>query len=103
MTGSPDVYESNVHLFGVTSSPFCANFALRKTVSEFGSSMSPSTTLAVNECFYVDDCLLSCASVSETKGIVDDLRKLLAKGGFLILQVFLTLFQMVTAWGNTLI
>ena len=82
MTGSSDVYKSNVHLFGATSSPFCANFALRKTASEFGSSMSPFTTLAVNECFYVDDCLLSCASVSETKGIVDELRQLLARGGF---------------------
>ena len=82
MTGSPDVYESNVHLFGATSSPFRANFALRKTASEFGSSMSPSTTLAVNECFYVDDYLLLCASVSETKRIVDELRKLLERGGF---------------------
>ena len=40
LSATPSVYQMTVHPFGGTSSPFCANFALRKTINEFGTSFS---------------------------------------------------------------
>ncbi|MBM6549257.1 hypothetical protein H7673_10365 [Streptococcus dysgalactiae subsp. equisimilis] len=81
MIDPPDVYESNVHLFGATSSPFCANFALQKTALEL-DSLDPSTVSAVRDGFYVDDCLLSCTNVAEASELVQNLQRVLARGGF---------------------
>ena len=59
MTATSDEYELGVHLFGVTSSPFCANFALQRTVDDFGNS---SLSEIFKENVYVDDCLVSVDS-----------------------------------------
>ena len=37
-------YHMNVHLFGATSSPSCANFALRRTAQDYGSLYSPEVS-----------------------------------------------------------
>ncbi|CAL8101471.1 unnamed protein product [Calicophoron daubneyi] len=34
LSGQPEVFEMGVHPFGATSSPFCANFALRQTAAD---------------------------------------------------------------------
>ena len=59
MTGPPKEYRMTVHLFGATSSPSCANYALRKTAEEFGNLFGKQAEHAIKKNFYVDDCLRS--------------------------------------------
>ena len=56
---SPVTYRMTVHLFGATSSPFCATLALRQSTKDFGIEFEPYVANAIENCFYVDDCLLS--------------------------------------------
>ncbi|WP_204107624.1 hypothetical protein, partial [Streptococcus dysgalactiae] len=72
----------NVHPFGATSSPFCANFALRRTVEDNQTSFSPSLAVVVKDNFYVDDCLFSVQIIKEAKLLVKDLGDMLKRGGF---------------------
>lgn len=51
-----------VHLFGATSSPSCANFALRKCAEDYGHHYSEGAVDKLLHCFYVDDCLVSVAT-----------------------------------------
>jgi hypothetical protein len=78
----PGVFEINVHPFGATSSPFCANFALRRTAVDNRDKFSMAAVKAVEESFYVDDCLLSVETVKQGKQVVDELRTMLRMGGF---------------------
>jgi hypothetical protein len=48
-----------VHLFGATSSPSCANFSLRKTAEDNRKDFDLEVIETVNRNFYVDDCLKS--------------------------------------------
>ena len=69
-----------VHLFGVTSSPSCANFAVRKTAEDHKADFDEEIiNNTVNKNFYVDDCLKSVPTISKA---VNQLTALLAKGGF---------------------
>ena len=71
-----------VHLFGATSSPCCASFALKKTANDNKSSFDVLTIDTVNRNFYVDDCLKSVSTVPEAHRLVSQLSNLLAQGGF---------------------
>ncbi|XP_033637433.1 uncharacterized protein LOC117298338 [Asterias rubens] len=77
----PDIYEWQVLPFGTTCSPCCATFALRKHVSDDKDVCS-----AVDQAFYVDNCLDSKPTISEAKELVMKMRKLLSTGGFNIRQ-----------------
>lgn len=55
-------FRMTVHLFGATSSPSYANFALRKCVEDNKEQFSQEAVDKVPQCFYVDDCLVSVAS-----------------------------------------
>ena len=70
-----------VHLFGATSSPCCASFALKRTASD-KTGYDVQTIDTVNRNFYVDDCLKSVPTVPEARRLVTQLTDLLAKGGF---------------------
>ena len=76
----PDEFQLNVHLFGATSSPFCANFALRRTAEDFCSDHSIQRV--IDENFYVDDCLVSVDDINEARRLVSGLAETLNKGGF---------------------
>ena len=52
-----------VHLFGATSSPSCANFSLRKTAEDNRKDFDLEVIETVNRNFYVDDCLKSTATI----------------------------------------
>ncbi|KAF4514206.1 UNVERIFIED_CONTAM: hypothetical protein B566_EDAN019426, partial [Ephemera danica] len=78
----PVEYQMTAHPFGATSSPFCTNFALKRTVSDFGSDYSVFTTRAVSNHFYVDDCLISFSTVEEAKEFVPQISSMLMRGGF---------------------
>ncbi|PIK46438.1 hypothetical protein BSL78_16685 [Apostichopus japonicus] len=64
-----------VHLFGATSSPSCAGFALRKTAEDHKNAFDKDTSTAVLESFYVDDCLKSVPDAEQA-------RRLSVKSGF---------------------
>ena len=78
----PEEFQMTVHLFGATSSPSCANFALRKTADDNSESFDEEVTDTVKRNFYVDDCLKSAGDDDKATALASDLRELLAKGGF---------------------
>ena len=69
-----------VHLFGTTSSPACATFALNQIAlnDDFGENAKS----VVLKNFYVGDCLVSVNDESKAVKLVENLTKLCAKGGF---------------------
>ena len=78
----PAQYQMLVHLFGATSSPSCANFALKKTATDNAIEFDPQTIETIQANFYVDDCLKSVPTVNEGKHLSLQLRTILARGGF---------------------
>ncbi|XP_026056216.1 uncharacterized protein LOC113041867 [Carassius auratus] len=77
----PDVYEWQVLPFGTTSSPCCAIFALQHHAHN-SEAEYPGLQEIVHQSFYVDNCLTSFRTVAAAKQKVDQLRSMLAKGGF---------------------
>jgi len=75
-------YQMGVHLFGGSSSPSCANFALKKTMQDNKAEFNPETIQTVEQKFYVDDCLKSVPTEDAAVTIADKLRELLARRGF---------------------
>ncbi|XP_041461181.1 uncharacterized protein LOC121412436 [Lytechinus variegatus] len=78
----PSEYRMTVHLFGATSSPSIAGYALRKTADDNETTDNHQATKIVRRNFYVDDCLTSVKSAEEASRLVNELRELLSKGGF---------------------
>ena len=70
------------HLFGVISSPSCANFCLKKTASIYQAEFQPVTVQIVKKNIYVDDLMKSASSPKIALSLSTQLRELLAKGGF---------------------
>ncbi|XP_052431710.1 uncharacterized protein LOC127972320 [Carassius gibelio] len=71
-----------VHLFGATSSPSCASYALKRTAEDRKEVASPKAVETVIHNFYVDDCLKSVSTEQEAIDLASDVRKLCAEGGF---------------------
>ena len=78
----PAVYKMRVHLFGATSSPCCAAFCLRQSVVDFGAEFEPYVTSAVQQNFYVDDCLFSVPDVETGRKMLLGIKSLVFKSGF---------------------
>ena len=79
-------YRITVYPFGTASSPNCANFALRRTVTDHEQEYVAETLTTACSGFYVDDCLTSTSSVETATSLVHELRSLLSKGGFCLTQ-----------------
>ena len=75
-------YQMRVHLFGGTSSPSCANFALKRMAEDNKEDFDPLTIETVKRNFYVNDCLKSVGSDHNAIRLARQLRELLARGGF---------------------
>ena len=75
-------YRICVHLFGASSSPSIANFALRRVVADNISKFSVEDLRAVERSFYVDDCLHSENSIEKLTKIGYDVKLLCGSGGF---------------------
>lgn len=73
-------YRMRVHLFGATSSPSIANFALKRTASDFTDDQSVKNV--INKNFYVDDLLLSCSSEDEAVDLLKRVKSTVSQGGF---------------------
>ena len=48
-----------VHIFGGKDPPSCANYAVKRTVSNHGSKLDAAVAECVKRSFYVDDLLKS--------------------------------------------
>ncbi|XP_062611017.1 uncharacterized protein LOC134272834, partial [Saccostrea cucullata] len=75
-------YQMKVHVFGNTTSPAIATYALRKTVEESDSDVKNF----VVKNFYVDDGLLSTQTVQEAADLIKRTQKDLAENGNLKLH-----------------
>ena len=71
-----------VHIFGATSSPGCANFALQPCARDNAGKFKTETITTVLTNFYVDDCLKSVECEEEALTLAKDLTSLCATGGF---------------------
>jgi hypothetical protein len=76
----PVEYRVRVHLFGATSSPSCANFALKRTAEEHG--VSALAIECVKNNFYVDDCLKSTSDVRTAANLMKEVKTTCSLGGF---------------------
>jgi hypothetical protein len=78
----PQEFRMLVHLFCATSSPTCANFALRRTADDILRDFYTAVLDTVKRNFYVDDCLKSVPDEDEGVSLANGLTTLLARGGF---------------------
>lgn len=75
-------YRMTVHIFGATSSPSCASFALRQTAEDFKDFFSRETMETIKCNFYVDDCLKSVTTEADAIMMCKELESACAMGGF---------------------
>ncbi|XP_071948974.1 uncharacterized protein [Antedon mediterranea] len=82
LEATPIKYRMTVHLFGATSSPSYANFALQQTAKDNQKLHSKAAVSTVLNDFYMDDCLRSVESTQKALGLIQELKNLCQKGGF---------------------
>ena len=82
LSRDPVEFHMSVHLFGGVWSASCANFGLLRTARDNSSEFHPSVSSTVTRNFYVDDCLTSVKSQDEAIDLVNELQRLLRRGGF---------------------
>ena len=78
----PKEHRMTVHVFGATSSPSCANFALRLTAVDYGATYDAGVARAVLDNFYVDDCLVTSSTEQDATDLAYNLKELCSQGGF---------------------
>ncbi|XP_078493996.1 uncharacterized protein LOC144749513 [Ciona intestinalis] len=81
-TKQPLSYRMTVHIFGATSSPSCASFALRRTAKDNIPGVSEEAVESVMKNFYVDDLLKSVETEERALSLIHELDELLSSGGF---------------------
>lgn len=81
-TAAPTEYRMTVHLFGATSSPACANYALKATATKYKETYGKEAADFVKDDFYVDDGLKSVRTAEDAFALIDSSRKLCKEGGF---------------------
>jgi hypothetical protein len=80
-TKRPDVYQYERHIFGATSSPTSAIYALHRAATD-GRHRFPEAAQVVLDNFYMDDCLSSVNGIATAAQLQCDLVAVLAEGGF---------------------
>ena len=71
-----------VHLFGATSSPSCANFALKQTANDFEGEYGEQAAEFIRKDFYVDDGLKSVPTTASAVELVKNVKAMSHQGGF---------------------
>ena len=82
LTKEPKEYRMTVHLFGATSSPGCANFALKSTANDFEEEFGASAADFLRNDFYVDDGLKSVPLVDEAVKLIASVKQMCSRGSF---------------------
>jgi len=80
-TNKVSEYRLTVHVFGATSSPSVANFALLQTI-KCSDKHSDAAKHAVEKNFYVDDFLCSVDSETKAETLLMEVTELVSTGGF---------------------
>ena len=78
----PVEYRMEVHLFGSTSSPSVASFALRRTAPDNDGDFGHEVIDTVLKNFYIDDCVKSVSSRAIAVRLKVELCHLLSRDGF---------------------
>lgn len=81
-TKEPNEYRMTVHLFGATSSPGCANLALRTAADDGKDDLGVEAASFIKENFYVDDGLKSVPTVPEAIKLIKNGTEMCMRGGF---------------------
>ena len=71
-----------VHIFGATSTPCCANRALRQTANDNKGRYDADVIKTVHRNFYVDDVRKSVPRTERAIWLAEQLTKLPREGGF---------------------
>lgn len=82
LSREPCEYRITVHVFGVTSSPGCANFALKSTANGFEKEFGAATAGFFRNDFYGGGDLKSVPSVADAVKRVAQAKRMCSKGGF---------------------
>ena len=82
LSQQPVSYRMNVHIFGCTSSPSVAAFALRKTALDNEVDVSTEAVSIVKHDFDVDDMCTSVSNVDNAWELIEQVSKLLRSSGF---------------------
>ena len=80
INSDPLKYRMTVHLFGATSSPGCANYALKRLAEDQRDEHSLDAVNFMLNHFYVDDGLISLDSPKEAISLINEARELCLKG-----------------------
>lgn len=75
-------YRMVAHLFGATSSPSCASYALRRCTEENRDLFETTVVITVLRNFYVYDCLKSVSSEEEAVQLCQNLKAVCQQGCF---------------------
>ena len=78
----PEHYRMLVHIFGATSSPSVANYALKQTAKDNEESTSKQVIEAIHSDFYADDFLTSVSTKEECIALLHEVMKVLGTRGF---------------------
>ncbi|XP_068758050.1 uncharacterized protein [Montipora capricornis] len=76
----PKEYRMKVHLFGATSSPGCASYALKHLANQERVTYPTAAHFIIHD-FYVDDGLTSVESKEEAKELIEGAREVCRRGG----------------------
>ena len=72
-------YRALYHIFGASSSPAVANFALKYTTFTDEAKNYPNALEMIRNCFYVDDSVFSVNNVPEAIKMLKEAKELLSK------------------------
>ncbi|XP_028517140.1 uncharacterized protein LOC110246561 [Exaiptasia diaphana] len=78
----PQEFRMRVHLFGATSSPGCANLALKTTADDNEAELGQEPSNFLRKNFYVDDGLKSVNSEDHAIKLIETTKQLCKRGGF---------------------
>ena len=82
LSKDPTDYRMTVHLFGATSLPSCANFALKRTADDYEEEFGAQAANFIRHNFYVDDGLESVPTVEDVLNLLKNVKQMCSKGGF---------------------
>ena len=82
LNAQPSQYKFKRHPFGATSSPFCANYALRRAVERLETERGMKPGEIASNWFYVDDFITSFADTNTAADISHRLTSELGLAGF---------------------
>lgn len=86
-TGEVIEYRMKVHLFGASSSPGCANFALKLAADDGEAEFGTHAADFIRQDFYVDDALMSEPNVSKAIKLIKNRQHICAKSGLRLHKV----------------